>query len=216
MPLSRFRRAQTGSVTRIWDLPTRSFHWLIAAFTCLSLYTGFSQSSDMELHVASGEIVFALLLFRLGWGVFGATYARFAQFAASPRAAWNYLRNFSQSPEWPGHNPAASWAIFGLLLALALQLSTGLFSTDDVLTEGPLHHLVSDATSSVLSGIHKRNAFIVLALVAIHLLGVMVHVIARRERLVRAMITGDEPVTAAATRYSWPAAIVRSQSRIVK
>ena len=199
---------------RIWDLPTRLFHWLLTAAVSVSLYTGLSDNSDMDLHLASGYIVFALLLFRLGWGMGGATYARFAQFASSPRAAWDYLRRFRSVPEWAGHNPAASWAIFALLLALTAQVTTGLFSTDDVLTEGPLRHLVGDDTSSTLSWLHKRNAVLVLTLVGIHLLGVLVHLIVRRERLLRAMITGDKPVVAAATRYSWVVAVALAAASI--
>ena len=189
-------------MTRIWDLPTRLFHWLLAAAATVSLYTGLSDGGDIDLHLVSGYVVLSLLLFRLAWGVWGATYARFAQFAASPAAAWRYLRGFRAAPEWAGHNPMASWAIFALLVALVAQVSTGLFSNDEILTEGPLRHLVSDDTSSTLSGLHKTNSFVVLSLIVVHLLGVATHLIARRERLLRAMITGDKAVDAPATRYS--------------
>ena len=204
-----------GPRTRIWDLPTRLFHWALAAATAVSLYTGLSSDGDMEMHLTSGYVVLALLLFRLGWGVCGATYARFAQFAASPRAAWNYLRSFRGAPEWAGHNPAAGWAIFALLLALAAQVALGLFSTDDVLTEGPLRHLVSDDTSSTLTGLHKRNALFVLGLVVVHLCGVLAHLIVRRERLLRAMVTGDKNVAATATRYRWSVALALLAASIV-
>lgn len=195
-------------MTRIWDLPTRLFHWLLAAATTLSLYTGFSADGDMALHLVSGYVVCGLLLFRIGWGLVGATYARFAQFAASPQRAWRYLRDFRNAPEWPGHNPAASWAIFALLLLLIAQVATGMFSNDDVMTEGPLRHLVSDDASSKLSGLHQFNAVLVAVLIAVHLLGVAIHLVVRRERLLRAIITGDKLVDATPTRYRRSVALV--------
>ena len=188
-------------MTSIWDLPTRLFHWVLAGSVGFCLFTGFSDSSDLEWHMRSGQLVLALLLFRLVWGLCGATYARFSQFMRSPAAAWRYLARFRSAAAAAGHNPAGGWAVLGMLLLLTIQVSTGLFATDDILSEGPLLHLVSSDTSAMLTGLHQRNAWLVAGIVALHLAALIAHRVWRREAMLRPMLTGKVDVAATPTRW---------------
>lgn len=202
---------------RIWDVPTRLFHWALALCVGYCLFTGFDESGDLEGHMKSGQVVIGLLVFRLVWGVIGATYARFTRFAASPVAAVRFLRQFRTAAHAPGHNPAGAWAVFLLLTVLAVQAGTGLFATDDILYEGPLLHLVDSDTSAQLTGWHKRNALLVAGVVGLHLLAVFAHVLLRRERIVQGMLHGNLPLAeAAASPTRWhPLALVAALAAAV-
>ena len=194
-------------LVRIWDLPTRLFHWALAGCVGYCLFTGFSESGELEGHMRAGQAVLGLLIFRLVWGVMGATYARFGQFVTTPARALRFLREFRSATHAPGHNPAGAWAVLLLLGVLAMQAGTGLFATDDIFHEGPLRYLVDDDLASSLTGLHERNALLVAGVVSLHLLAVFAHVLVRRERLVRGMLGGDLHANAAPTRWH-PLALV--------
>ena len=133
-----------GLKARIWDLPTRLFHWVFAALIVFSFVTG--KMGQMEWHVLSGKTILALLLFRIAWGFAGGGYARFVEFVKGPGETIGYalgvLRGTAR--RYLGHNPLGGWSIVAMLVLVALQASTGLFATDDIYTDGPLAHLVSD------------------------------------------------------------------------
>src|SRR5215510_8334835 len=108
---------------RVWDAPTRLVHWLIVAGVAISWWTG--DTGRLEWHRWSGYGVLALVAFRLYWGFFGASTARFRQFVRGPRAITNYLRG-----AWPpaaGHNPLGALSVLALLALLAAQVALGLF-----------------------------------------------------------------------------------------
>ena len=189
-------------MTLIWDLPTRVFHWTLAGSVTFCLVSGFTANGDLEWHMRSGKFVLALLLFRLGWGLFGATYARFRQFVGSPASAWRYLARFRTAAASTGHNAAGGWAVLAILGLLVVQVSTGLFATDDILSEGPLIHLVGSETSTMLTGLHQRNAWLVAGIVALHVAALAAHRIWRHEAMLRPMITGDVEVDANRTHWS--------------
>ena len=139
-----------ASVTiKVWDAPVRLFHWLLAVLVAVSVSTGYIGGNVMRWHVWSGCAILGLLIFRLLWGFAGSTTARFAHFVRGPRAALGYARGLlSRSPSHtPGHNPLGGWMVLLLLASAALQAGTGLFSNDDIATEGPLDHLVIKALS---------------------------------------------------------------------
>jgi cytochrome b len=176
-----------GSV-RIWDLPTRVFHWALAIVVIFSWTTGeFGGSAWREWHFRSGYAAFALLIFRLLWGFGGARYALFSSFRPSPVAAWRSLRHPVVSA---GHSPAAAWSVYALLAALTIQVVTGLFATDGSFTEGPWARYASHATVSTLTSVHVLNRWVVLALVGLHLAAIAVYAL-RRDPLVTAIVTGD-------------------------
>ena len=109
--------------TLIWDLPTRVFHWSLAISFALAWLTAESDAW-LTLHVFCGYLMFALVVFRLLWGMVGSHFSRFANFWFAPSQVLAYLNQLrrGQAPRHIGHNPAGSLAIY-LLLALALAVT---------------------------------------------------------------------------------------------
>lgn len=189
----------TTRPVRIWDLPTRLFHWGLVALVAFAWVSAELGGSLMDWHMRAGYAVLALVLFRLIWGVIGSRTARFASFVRGPGAVLAYLRTMLRpdAPHHLGHNPAGGAMILVLLAVLALQGGTGLFATDDILTEGPLVRHVSSATASLLTGIHEANFTLLLALVALHVGAALFYLIIKHDNLIRPMITGRRAVPAA-------------------
>jgi cytochrome b len=177
---------------KVWDLPTRLFHWLLVVSVSTCVASAEIGGNLMTTHMFSGYLVLTLLLFRLAWGVVGGHHARFAAFVRSPAAVLQYARGLTQkdSPRYLGHNPLGAWSVVAMLAVLLVQASTGLFASDDIFTQGPLYPLVSNAASSVLTRIHRINAAIILGLVAVHIAAILFYLIVKRENLVKPMVTG--------------------------
>ena len=175
---------------KIWDLPTRLFHW---AIVLLVIAAWCSQELDrMELHVLIGYTILALVIFRIIWGFIGSDTARFTQFLHSPLKAFRHLSHLTRREEdrEVGHNAAGGWMVLLMLLLLGIQAGTGLFANDDGNTEGPLMHFVSKAESDYLSHIHSLNFDLIEIVVALHILAILAYAILKRHDLVRPMVTG--------------------------
>lgn len=162
----------------VWDLPTRVFHWSLALSFATAYLTAEIEALHL-VHVTAGLLFAALIVFRLIWGVVGSRYARFAEFVRGPGAALAYLRSlFSGRPaHHVGHNPAGAIAIV-LLLALGLG------------TAGAGWLLQNDIGGELFEEVHEVLANTLLALVIVHILGVIVSSLLHRENLARAMLTG--------------------------
>lgn len=176
---------------RIWDLPTRLFHWLLAISITGALVTINLGGGWMDWHVRFGIASFVLILFRLVWGLIGPRYARFSQFIASPSKTIAYLR-VSNAPRHAGHNPLGAWSVFAMLLLFLFQSATGLFANDDVMTQGPLVQFVSNDTVDLLTRLHGLTEYVLYALIGLHL-GAIAFYSLRGEALVQPMVTGDVP-----------------------
>lgn len=177
----------------VWDLPTRLFHWLLAA-SFLGAFLTAESEYWRDIHVGLGYTVVGLIGFRLLWGVVGSRYARFSSFAFGPSKVLAYLKSLlSGSPRhYVGHNPAGSWAIYGLL---ALGLLTGASG----------YATYNELGGDWLEELHEGAANTMLALVGVHVAGVLVSSLLHRENLVRAMIDGykwGEPGQGI-RRYGW-------------
>jgi cytochrome b len=198
----------TESVTttvRVWDVPTRLFHWLLALLVATNVVTGKFDSvlgADAILwHARAGYAILGLLVFRVAWGFAGSTYARFASFLRGPSAALAYAKGLlarrGSGPEPLGHNPLGGWWIMAMLASLATQAATGLFIVqEDYAFEGPLAKHVSGAVCDRMNAIHAVNSWVIVALVALHLSAIGFYALVKRERLVAAMVTGNKRVTA--------------------
>jgi cytochrome b len=180
-------------LARIWDLPTRLFHWLLAAALIGLVSTGLA--GIMEWHFRLGYTVLALLLFRLVWGFVGGRWSRFAAFIYAPRSVLAYLRGRAHPDHLVGHTPLGALSVFALLAILALQVATGLVADDEIGASGPLTRFVSEDVVGWASGWHTTwGKWIVIGLVSLHVLAVLFYVLFKRHRLVRPMITGDKPL----------------------
>lgn len=176
----------------VWDLPTRLFHWLLVVLVAVSFVTAKMGGTAMQYHEWSGVAILVMVAFRFLWGFWGGTSSRFAAFVRGPRKVFAYARSLPGKTHEPhlGHNPMGGWSILAMLASLFIQAGTGLFATDDILTEGPLFHLVSTNTSQWLTRIHHFNLNILIGLIALHLAAIVLYWLVKRENLVLPMITG--------------------------
>jgi cytochrome b len=148
----------------------------------------------MRYHEWSGFAILVLVVFRLMWGFIGGQQSRFSNFVKGPAAVTRYASSLLRKDSKPhiGHNPLGGWSILAMLITILIQVGTGLFANDDILTEGPLYALVSKQTSDWLTGVHHLNQKILLILVLIHIAAVIFYLIAKRENLIKPMITGNK------------------------
>jgi len=181
---------------RVWDIPVRVFHWLLVALIVVSFTTAQIGGNAMRIHELSGFSILTLVLFRVLWGIFGSTYARFSDFVRHPRQAIEYARSLrrGRSAFYAGHNPLGGWMVVALLLCLLVQTATGLFANDDVMTEGPLFEWVSKRTSDILSRIHEVNFYVLLALITLHVAAALYYLWGKRENLILPLFTGRKQV----------------------
>lgn len=187
---------------RIWDLPTRVFHWASALCVLGLAVTGTVGGSAMVFHFRFGYALLTLLLFRLVWGLMGGHWSRFRSFVFGPRAVFAYLRGQAPESHSVGHSPLGALSVWAILAFLNLQVATGLISDDEISTAGPLTHLVSHAAVSLGSQYHTQlGKWILLALVLLHVAAIIYHA-RRRQGLLAAMLHGDKqlPVPAEAAR----------------
>jgi cytochrome b len=174
-----------------WDWPHRLWHWCLAAALGVSLYTGLADDLDlMDLHMTVGGGVLGLLAFRLGWGIWGGRYTRFARYRFSPAGIWRHFTGHP-GPAQPHSAPGMAMAIT-LLGAVTVQAATGLFSSDDIFTDGPFVDYLSDRGVDLATAIHTRVCWLVLALICIHLLAIVWYAV-RRDALAQSMFHGRLP-----------------------
>lgn len=169
---------KTDTRIAVWDLPVRVFHWLLATAFAGAFLTAESEHWR-DVHVMLGYTVVGLILFRLVWGFIGSRHARFASFVTGPVAVGRYLRSLMTGrPEHHvGHNPAGALAILALL---ALGLVTGISGWA----------VYNDIGGEWLEELHEGAAWLMLAVVGVHIAGVLVSGVLHRENLVAAMFSG--------------------------
>ncbi|MCL2589365.1 MAG: cytochrome b/b6 domain-containing protein [Betaproteobacteria bacterium] len=215
---------------KIWDLPTRLFHWLLVLLTIAMFITGFLAGnqaftdfifrfmggrSPLDSHALFGKAIAGLLAFRLVWGVIGSTYARFAQFVPGPARVFAYLRG-----QWHGlgHNPLGAFSVLGFLALMLFQVGTGLVIDSEAPFTGPLNALVCKnawacqniAKPSV--GWHVFTAWLIVGLTSLHVLSIAFYAVVKKNNLLFPMFTGykaiNDPSLEPAHGGGWLAFIV--------
>jgi cytochrome b len=169
----------------IWDLPTRLFHWTLVGLIAFSWWT--AEEHEDDLHIWSGLAVLSLLIFRILWGIFGSSTARFASFVRGPRAVFDYLKG-----QWRGigHNPLGALSVIALLGLTAVQVGLGLIASDeDGLVQGPLASFVSPDTSEAAADLHDDLFDVLLVFIGLHVAAIVFYKL-RGKSLLRPMITG--------------------------
>ncbi len=184
---------------RVWDLPTRLFHWLLAAAVFAALGTGWWGEGALVWHMRCGQLVLALLLFRLMWGLVGGRWSRFASFIYAPATVLRYLRGQSRSGDHfdVGHNPLGSLSVFAVLALLAVQVMTGTVADDEISTRGPLNRFVSNALALSATSWHKAyGKWAVVTLVVLHIAAIMFYLLRKHHNLITPMLSGDKNLPA--------------------
>jgi cytochrome b len=180
---------------RVWDPLVRGFHWsLVAAFTTAFVV----EDSLLGVHVWAGYLALGLVLVRIAWGFIGTRHARFSDFVCKPRRVIGYIRDAVRlrAARYLGHNPAGGAMV---LVLLALVASTGisglaLYGAQEL--SGPLAALMSGLPPAVghrLEELHEVLANLTLALIVLHVAGVLFSSLAHHENLALAMLTGRKP-----------------------
>jgi cytochrome b len=172
---------------RIWDLPTRLFHWSLVGTIVFAVVTGKIGGNWIEWHGRSGLFILGLIIFRVIWGFVGSPTARFANFVRGPRAIKAYLKG-----EWQGvgHNPLGALAVLGLLTLTIAQVASGLFANDDIAFQGPLAALLSKEASDQSRALHSQVFYGLLAIVGLHLAAIAFYARVKKTNLVLPMVTG--------------------------
>ncbi|MFC3607607.1 cytochrome b/b6 domain-containing protein [Stutzerimonas tarimensis] len=172
---------------KVWDVPLRLFHWLLAVSVVVAIATGWIGGNWMFWHGRLGQFIFGLLVFRLVWGLVGSTYARWSRICTAPFSLLAYLRG-----EWrqPGHSPIGSLSVIAMLALLGFQAGSGLIATDDIAFQGPLYRLVERDTSALFSSLHRETKWWLIGLIGLHLAALLFYKLAQKRALVWAMVCG--------------------------
>jgi cytochrome b len=181
---------------RVWDWPTRLFHWSLALLFVALVVSANLGGNAMVWHFRAGYAVCSLLLFRLLWGFVGGHWSRWRQLSGSPRSIQQFLQK-SQSTEatdpYLGHNPLGSVSVIVLLSVLGLQIATGLFSDDEISNAGPLTVFASEVTIQWATFWHAEiGKLILFVLVGLHIAAIAWYFWKKHVNLLKPMLTGDK------------------------
>ena len=170
----------------VWDLPVRGFHALFAiGFAAAYLIAKLlgEDAPSFPYHAMIGLTLGLLVVLRVVWGLVGTRWARFSGLALDPRALLSYMASVvsGRGRHYVGHNPATSVT---LLLMFAAVL--GLAWTGIQMGQG----------NEAFEDIHGLLANGMLALVGMHVLGVMFHTLRHRDGIVMGMVDGRKAVNA--------------------
>jgi len=174
---------KTEHKSKIWDVPTRVFHWALAVAILTSFIS--VRRDEMEIHFLSGSVVLFLILFRVLWGLWGPETALFLQFAPLPKriAAWRAGGSI-------GHSPLAALSVFAMLGIIGGQAISGLFVDDGIYLTGPLRDNVTSATANTATKLHARLSDVIIILVALHVIAILFYTLVKHSPLLKVFLTG--------------------------
>lgn len=186
---------QTTEV-RVWDPIVRIIHWLLAATVLID----WMFDEPLWMHTWLGYTAAMLVVVRVLWGFVGPEHARFVNFVRGPRIVIGYLAGLIRfsSRRYLGHSPAGGAMIIALLVMIVVTAGTGMANLAAEQGEGPLASVIAKVEPQpgqrhpqlFIREVHETAANITLALVVLHVCGVLLASFAHRENLVLAMITG--------------------------
>lgn len=169
---------------KVWDGFIRSFHWLLV-IAIATLYFS-AEEGMMELHFVAGFFTLALLLTRLIWGVIGSKTAKLTALIHSPRAV---LKSLQHGDAKLGHGAAGSYMVIAFFILLSVQLLSGLMTTDDILTDGPLVQYASSQVVEWAGWLHHKNFDLLFYAIILHVVAIVIYRL-KGKKLVKAMVTG--------------------------
>lgn len=176
----------------VWDLPTRLFHWLLALAIGAQWFTGEQGDSWLTWHFYIGYFTIGLILFRIIWGFVGTRYARFSDFLVMPGTLFTYLKGNWQ--ERPGHPPLGGLMVLFFLSVILVQAVSGLFTTDDIFTDGPFRSALSGELQDKADWAHANLFLIIQIAAAVHIAAAFFYLLVKKSNLIMPMITGKKEV----------------------
>ena len=204
---------KTNNEIKVWDILIRIFHWSLVIAFFIAYFTG---EEENNWHIYAGYTVLGLISFRIIWGFIGTKYARFSDFIYSPQTVFQYLKGLimKHPKHYLGHNPAGGWMIILLLTSLfvvsisglkiyAIEEGKGPFANSSEITlisesyangnkseyEEKAEH---DDEEEFWEEIHEGATNFTLALIFLHIIGVITSSKLHNENLFKAMITGKK------------------------
>ena len=198
-----FQFAPDERQVQVWDIGVRLFHWSLVTLVIAAIVTVKIGGNAMTYHSYCGYSILTLVLFRILWGFAGGTNARFTSFVTGPGKVIAYLKTMFKRGQGAdpghgstfGHNPMGALSVLAMLAALLFQGLSGLFVNDDILFEGPLFAWVGKEWSDRITGWHKLNEKIIIALVLLHLGAIFFYLLYKKENLISPMLSGIRKVT---------------------
>ena len=180
---------------KIWDLPTRVFHWALAAAVCAAILTAKVGGEAMVWHMRSGYLILSLVAFRVVWGFMGGHWSQFRHWPLSAGAWIRFITGRSTPADTAGHTPSGSLAIIAMLLVIGVQVATGLVADDEIATTGPFAGQVSANVSSLATNYHHEwGQWLLLGLIGLHLAAIAFYRWIKQLDLVGSMVHGDKPL----------------------
>jgi cytochrome b len=175
---------------RIWDLPTRLFHWGFSLAVIGAIVTDLLD--EIVWHSYCGYTALVLVVFRIIWGFIGPRHARFSSFIPSVSTLKDFIKGKSFSSF--GHNPLGALSVIAILLIVLVQASSGLFADDEISFQGPLTKYVAENVVKLMNQIHATNHLLVYGIVALHLLAIFYYQWKKKNNLIGPMIYGDKEI----------------------
>jgi len=182
-----------SNAVRIWDLPTRLFHWSLVGLILGMVVSGYRGGAAMQWHARMGYALLALLIFRVVWGFVGGRWSRFGSFLYSPAAVVRYLRGRPHPDHLVGHNPLGAASVFLMLAVLLAQIGTGLVGDDEISFTGPLNRFVESGTGLAATSYHKGiGQWLIFGLIGLHIAAVIYYQVRKKTDLLGPMLRGDK------------------------
>ena len=177
-------------IIRLWDLPTRAFHWLFALAVLGAIITNLMD--ELVWHSYCGYTALVLLVYRIIWGFVGPHHARFSSFIPSLSELKAFLKD--KKTTQLGHNPLGAFSVLAMLIIVLVQATSGLFIDDEISFQGPLAKFVSENIVEAMSELHEANHILVYGIVALHLIAIFYYQKVKKENILGPMVHGDKDI----------------------
>lgn len=179
---------------KVWDIYTRLWHWLLAGGIFFQWLSGEVLDDQMQNHALMGYSLLGMMIFRLCWGFIGPESIRFSRFVPSWSSLTGYLSK-TDNAIYVSHNPLGALAVIAFIGLITLQALSGFFMEDEIFFTGPFYNWLSENTTAAIADIHDLAFTGILLLIAIHIIAVLYHRFKQEPFIVKAMVTGNKPLT---------------------
>ncbi|MCG7499404.1 cytochrome b/b6 domain-containing protein [Vibrio sp. Of7-15] len=176
---------------KVWDRFIRFYHWFQVALLVALWWT--AEEGEIEWHFLLAYVLLCLWITRIIWGCFGSDTAKFNEFIHHPIEVLSHARDIhrGEHSHYAGHTPLGGYMVALMLFLLGVQLITGLFSCDDVMTEGPLYSYVSEEVADFMLQTHIKNFDVLVVLAVLHIIVIFAY-LSKQHNLIIPMLWGSK------------------------